>query len=162
MLQEAPQCGWVNMPWMWETGPDHLGCVFRCTCISFKLIKVVLELSSTSKKCTALNNCQSCIKKKELFLVQWRKVLQKKLFSKFRVSFQLFILVKLSRWVVLIWIFMHFLITDLQTLVICYSWKIITCRKKKKNYYIYFIKIQQICSFLFPLIASNQLPNCCC
>ena len=97
MLQEAPQCGWVNMPWMWETGPDHLGCVFRCTCISSKLIKVVLELSSTSKKCTALNNCQSCIKKKELFLVQWRKVLQKKLFSKFRVSFQLFILVKLSR-----------------------------------------------------------------
>ena len=78
MLQEAPQCGWVNMPWMWETGPGHLGCVFRCTCISSKLIKVVLELSSTSKKCTALNNCQSCRKKKELFLVQWRKGLQKR------------------------------------------------------------------------------------
>ena len=50
MLQEAAQCGQVKMPWMWETGPDHHSFMFKCAYISSKLIKVVLEWSSTSKK----------------------------------------------------------------------------------------------------------------
>ncbi|XP_069443401.1 PTTG1IP family member 2 [Ovis canadensis] len=51
--------------------------VFRCVYISSRVIKVVLELSSTSKKCTAADNCQSCINRKKCFWCSKEKACKK-------------------------------------------------------------------------------------